>query len=208
VGLLRTNNEDALLVLPDAGLVAVLDGLGGHAGGEVASSVAAQSLTEDLGGSGEPDLAGALERAHRRVLDRAATDRSLSGMGTTAVVARLRGTTVHLAHVGDSRAYVVESGRLRPVTTDHQVAGYITQALGASPTVAPDVVVLELAKGDLLLLCTDGLTNMVADPEIEGLLRTSMPGGQEDPQQGVDVLVQAALDRGGIDNVTVVLVVV
>ena len=206
VGLVREANEDALLVLPEAGVVAVADGLGGHAAGEVASAVAVDTLRAALGAAPDlsedevPGLLGdAVQAAHRAVVDDADRDPDHRGMGTTVVVAHVRAGQAWVAHVGDSRAYALTGEGLVPLTRDHGAGGMLTQALGLGD-VAADLVEVETAPGDRLLLCTDGLTGTTDEAEIAALLR------EGDPQQACDALVQAALRGGGIDNTTVVVV--
>lgn len=208
-GRVRQRNEDALLVDRERGLFVVADGLGGHAAGDVASRVAIERVDAVATGSALGDgtaagdlLARSLQEAHEAIRDAAAVEASRTGMGTTAVVAHVEPAEreVRLAHVGDSRAYLLRDGKLRQVTQDHVGPfGGISQALGLD-RVDPDTIRLDVAPGDRLLLCTDGLTDMLGDAEIE---RVAIEG---EAQAAVDALVQAALDRGGIDNVTVVLV--
>lgn len=221
-GHVRRRNEDALLVEPDARVFAVADGLGGHPAGDLASATAVDRLRAVLvpgataGGASEteaaapPDeaasepgrrLAGALQEAHEAVLDRAGDDRELWGMGTTVVLAEIDGEEAYVAHVGDSRCYLLHGGRLRQITRDHGFGGYLTQALGLEGGIEPDVARVRCARGDRLLLCTDGLTNMVDDAEIARLLARAA-----DAQQACDALTEAALDAGGVDNVTTVVV--
>jgi PPM family protein phosphatase len=204
VGLLRSGNEDALLVLPEADVFVVADGLGGHAAGEVASALAVGELEEALAGVGDVDaaqvgatLSEALLRSHVRVVE-AGRAPERRGMGTTAVVAHLRPGRAWIAHVGDSRGYLLSGGRMRQVTKDHERFGSLTQALGLGD-VQPDVTELEAGEGDRLLLCTDGLTNTTDDDDIAQLL------AEGTPQEATDALVLAALQNGGIDNVTVVV---
>jgi PPM family protein phosphatase len=116
------------------------------------------------------------------------------------VVALVDDEQTTIAHVGDSRAYLLTDGALRPLTTDHGLGGYITQALGLDRSMVPDVTHVDLITGDRLLLCTDGLTNMVDDKGIEALL------GKGDATEATDALVEAALANGGIDNVTVIVI--
>jgi serine/threonine protein phosphatase PrpC len=208
VGLVREANEDALLVLPESGVVAVADGLGGHAAGEVASGLAVEALRGSLAeAQAVPEdevpavLTDAVQAAHRAVVDDAARDRSRRGMGTTLVVAHVRPGRLWVAHVGDSRAYLLHRDGLAPLTRDHGAGGMLTQALGLGD-VAADVVEVEPASGDRLLLCTDGLTGITEEDEIARLL------AEGPPQEACDALVQAALRGGGHDNVTVVVVVV
>lgn len=207
VGLVREANEDSFLVLPEVGVVAVADGLGGHAAGEVASALAVDALRRGLGdavpAAQEEEvpglLADAVHAAHAAVVDDADRDPARRGMGTTLVVAHVRRGRAWVAHVGDSRAYLRGGDGFVQLTRDHGLGGMLTQALGLGE-VAADVVEVDTAPGDRLLLCTDGLTDTTDEAEIARLL------GDGDPQQACDALVQAALRGGGVDNVTVVVV--
>ena len=206
IGHVRQRNEDSVLVEPGSGLFAVLDGMGGHPAGDVASAVAGDRLREALADADVSDpgtaVAEALRQAHEAVLAESEANSSRHGMGTTAVVALVFDGEAWVGHVGDSRAYLLPSGgALSPVTADHGAGGYLTQALGLDRGVSPDVFQVPLAAGDRLLLCTDGLTNMVEDSEVESILREA-----EDPQAASDALTQAALDAGGVDNITTVVV--
>jgi serine/threonine protein phosphatase PrpC len=204
VGHVRSRNEDAVLVAAEDGLVAVFDGLGGHPAGNVASAAAAESVraAASKAVASAEDLIAAVQAAHDAVLDAAAGDPKRTGMATTAVVATLHGDTVRVAHVGDSRAYVLDTdGRLHQVTRDHGMGGYITQALGLDRGVDPDLIEVTTPPGTRLLLCSDGLSNMVDAADIGALL------GAGDAEAACDALVEAALERGGIDNVTVVVAV-
>ncbi|MGZ4616921.1 MAG: PP2C family protein-serine/threonine phosphatase [Actinomycetes bacterium] len=207
VGHVRRRNEDALLVEEPAGVVAVADGLGGHPAGDLASRTAVASL-QQTASAARPSgdalaewMAETLLTAHRAVVDEAAHDPHRAGMATTVVLAVVGDGGAWLAHVGDSRAYLLPSGgQLRALTRDHGMGGYITQALGLDRDVVPDVVHVDLTPGDRLLLCTDGLTNMVGEDYIGALL------GDKDVKAATDALVEAALDNGGVDNVTVIVV--
>lgn len=202
VGHVRKRNEDALLARPERGVLAVADGLGGHPAGDVASMTAISSLDQAslTGESSEQDLRTAVQAAHQAVQAAADEEPGRLGMGTTVVVAVLVDGSARILHVGDSRAYLLEpAGKLRGLTEDHGLNGYLTQALGLDRAVEPDVVDVECPPGSRLLLCTDGLTNMVDDPAIADLL------GAGDAQEACDRLVEAALANGGIDNVTVVV---
>jgi PPM family protein phosphatase len=224
-GKVRANNEDALLVGEgrDETLFVVADGIGGFEAGEVASRIAVDVLRElEPGASFE----AAIREANRRILAVGRGDERLSGMGTTIVATRFGGTreepVAEIAHVGDSRAYLLRGGSLRPLTEDHSLVAelvrsgdltrdqaaehpqknLITRALGAEEEVEVDTVVLPVEAGDRLLLCSDGLTDMVPEANIGEILAGS-PGNPEKPAR---TLVSAALDAGGSDNVTVVLV--
>ena len=224
-GKVRKNNEDSLLVGEgrDETLFAVADGIGGFEAGEVASSIATEALKEL-----EPlsPLEDAIREANRRILAAARGDEKLSGMGTTVVAMRFGGTreepTAEISHVGDSRAYLLRGGDLKPVTEDHSLVAelvrsgdltraqasehpqknLITRALGAEEEVDVDTAVLPIEAGDRLLLCSDGLSDMVPETRMLDLL-TSHP---EDTEKTAHALVRAALDAGGADNITVVIV--
>ena len=224
-GKVRQNNEDALLVGDgkDETLFVVADGVGGFEAGEVASSIAVDVLRDlDPGDSFER----AIEEANRRILTAGRGDERLSGMGTTVVAVRFGGTrrepVAELAHVGDSRAYLVRGGELRPVTedhslvaelvrsgdltrdqaTDHPQKNLITRALGAEDEVEVDTTVLPVEAGDRFVLCSDGLTDMVRENGIAEILT----GSPEDPEKAARGLLSAALEAGGNDNITVVVI--
>lgn len=202
VGHVRARNEDAVLARPERGVLAVADGLGGHPAGDVASLTAVRSLDAAplSNGSGTEDVLAAVRAAHEAVLQ-AAEEPDRAGMGTTLVLAVVGESAARIAHVGDSRAYLLDpGGHLRAVTRDHGMHGYLTQALGLDREVHPDVVEVDCPPGSRLLLCTDGLTNMVDDGALATLL------GRGDAQQACDSLVDAALEAGGVDNVTVAVV--
>jgi serine/threonine protein phosphatase PrpC len=206
VGHVRRRNEDSLLVEESTGVVAVADGLGGHPCGDLASQTAVASIRDSLAG-GLPAaadagdwLTSALFVAHQAVLTEAGDDPDRAGMATTVVVAVVGDEQTTVVHVGDSRAYLMTDGDLRPLTRDHGLGGYITQALGLDRSMVPDVTDVERVAGDRLLLCTDGLTNMVDDKGIAVLL------AKGDPTEATGALVDAALGNGGIDNVTVIVV--
>jgi protein phosphatase len=224
-GKVRQNNEDALLVGDgeDETLFVVADGIGGFEAGEVASSLAVEVL-RDL----RPDRSfkTAIAEANRRILAAGRTDEKLSGMGTTVVAIRFGGTQreplAEVAHVGDSRAYLLRGGEMNPITEDHSLVAelvrsgdltrdqaaehpqknLITRALGADEDVAVDTTVLPIAAGDRVLLCSDGLSDMVPEARISEILLDS----PEDPERAARGLLTAALDAGGNDNITVIVV--
>ena len=229
IGRVRKNNEDALWVDEPLGLLVVADGMGGHAGGEVASTVAVEAIAayvkEHLAGSEAVDQAAALLQAAIRTADEAIwatarTRRELRDMGTTVVLALCRGNQVHVAHVGDSRAYLLRQGELRQLTEDHSVVArlikagqltpgrarshplshQITRYLGNRQAVA-DLHCVTLSPGDYLLLCSDGLTNMLEDHHLKELiLRSGL-----DVQAACEALVARANAHGGEDNISVIL---
>jgi protein phosphatase len=202
IGHVRSRNEDALLARPERGVLAVADGLGGHPAGDVASMVAVTTLDESplSAESSEAELRSAAAAAHEAVR-REAEGTGRAGMGTTVVLAAVGSDSARILHVGDSRAYLLDpDGHLRALTRDHGMHGYLTQALGLDGPIEPDVTEVGCPPGSRLLLCTDGLTNMVDDVALADLLGTG------DAQQACDALVDAALDHGGVDNVTVIVV--
>jgi serine/threonine protein phosphatase PrpC len=224
-GKVRQNNEDALLVGEgkDETLFVVADGIGGFEAGEVASSLAVDVL-KDL----QPDepFTAAIGEANRRILAAGRGDEKLSGMGTTVVAIRFGGTqrepVAEVAHVGDSRAYLMRGGDMNPITEDHSLVAelvrsgdltrdqaaehpqknLITRALGADEEVDVDTAILPVEVGDRILLCSDGLSDMVSEAGISEILADS----PEDPERVARGLLSAALDAGGNDNITIVVV--
>ncbi len=216
----RRRNEDNYVVAPP--LFAVADGMGGAQAGEVASRLAASALE----GEGSDGLQGLeridalIQEANRRIYDRASTDPAASGMGTTMTVALVEGMTVALGHVGDSRAYLVRGEQMEQLTDDHSLVNellksgrlseeeahvhpqrsVITRAVGTDPDVDVDGFTIEAEEGDVFLLCSDGLTDMVEDEEILELVHEH----RDDLEKAVKALVSAANRGGGEDNITAV----
>ncbi len=243
VGRVRRRNEDAYLVLPEQGLYAVADGMGGHQRGDVAASVCVGALRDWFTGRvgdeamnplvrrvrdvfrlrsrGEADLLAAVEFANRLILDMASESEALAGMGTTLVAAYFHGATLFVVYSGDSRVYRLREGRLRQLSVDHSLLNeylrldmirpsearsfpyrnVILKAIGLSERAAMDFFKRRVRPGDLYLLCSDGLTDMLEDDVIRGIL--DGPGSLEDRGHR---LVAAAEEAGGHDNITVVLV--
>jgi protein phosphatase len=226
VGRMRSNNEDSYL--SQAPVAAVADGMGGHRAGEVASAIAIEELSA-LRGKGPwasetaatDDLKQAIVRANRRIREMAAGDRDLDGMGTTLVALLEDGDMVHLANVGDSRAYLLREGELSQVTVDHSLVqelvdegrlrpedaerhpqrSIITRALGIDREVEFDLFTYKLQPGDRLLLCSDGLSDVVEPREIRNVLLRV-----HDAQQAAERLIALANEHGGPDNITVIVV--
>ncbi len=222
VGRVREGNEDGYLIDEAMGLVALADGMGGHLGGEVASATALEALRAGVT-SGNP-LRESIEEANRAVYAKSLTDPSLHGMGTTLTAGTLvSGGTLLIGHVGDSRAYLFRDGDLRRLTTDHShveelvrdgkitedeaavhpMRSVITRALGIDESVDVDVYPVELAPGDLVVLCSDGLTDMVHEDAIAAELRR-----ESDATRAATRLVDTANRAGGVDNITVVVIAV
>jgi protein phosphatase len=229
-GKVRPNNEDRLLVDAARGLCIVADGMGGIVGGEVASFTAVQVVSDHIREhfpAGEDMekvytlLMDSLLEAHETIHQRTEDEKELTGMGTTIVVALFLGSRLYVAHVGDSRAYLQRGGALKQLTEDHSIVAQIlkkgmisapearthrlrhvlSQALGSAPSLVPSLQSLDLQPGDRLLLCTDGLTDMLSDEDLLGCVSAHPP----DPQAACDELVELANDRGGRDNISVIV---
>jgi len=232
VGMIRSGNEDtyAVNVPPsgDRGLFVVADGMGGHAAGEVASEMAVQTLERELAGLKDLDdrssserVMDALRMANRNIHDRTITEVDKQGMGTTASVLIVSGMRYMIGQVGDSRVYLLRDGALQQLTKDHSYvqeqvdAGFltpeqaryhpysnvITRCVGASPDVQPDVYQGEVRVGDLFLVASDGLTGMVDDRRLQMLLMS-----RSVPERKVHSLIAEANGRGGLDNITAIVV--
>jgi protein phosphatase len=227
VGLVRENNEDFAGAFPERGLYVVADGMGGHLGGEIASRLAVETLAAALHEHPQPRrisdeqdaLCEAVQQANQAVL-RESQGRRLFGMGTTLTALVLRGHTATLAHIGDSRAYLLHRGELAQLTGDHTVIAMLveagemdpteahahpdrhllTQAVGTAELVKPDILQTLLPQGARLLLCTDGLHDVVPAAEICRL------AGEPELDRAADALIEAAHARGAPDNITVLLV--
>jgi PPM family protein phosphatase len=213
----RAGNQDAVLARPP--LFAVADGVGGARGGDVASKLAVEALGEEEGG-GVDLISGVLE-AHRRIRNEAAREpEEHGGMATTLTAARAGDGTVALVHVGDSRAYRLRDGRLERLTADHSLAqelrraggldpdqaerhpqrSVITRALGQPEELEVDATEHDAAPGDLLLLCSDGLTDVLGEDDVRTII-----GDADSLRAAARELVDAANRAGGPDNVSVVL---
>lgn len=231
-GLVRATNQDTFLIDDRHRLLAVADGMGGHAGGDIASRLVADTLAElaptlSHGATEEENITSRLtamvQQAHASVLNHADHHPPLQGMGTTLVLAHLLlfpSPRLIVVNVGDSRAYLIRAASITQLTRDHtlieeyvrdghltpaQAACHpdrhvLTRAVGLGPTIDGDIFRYELFDGDVVLLCSDGLTKMLTD---ERILHVAMPH-QHNPTLAAQALIQAALDEGGIDNVTVI----
>jgi protein phosphatase len=219
LGRQRQGNEDSFFVR--APLFVVADGMGGAQAGEVASDMAVRSFEPGLGDGAPPDaLRRVIEEANHRIHERSRSDEQRAGMGTTVTAAYVDEQDVVVAHVGDSRAYLLRGDDLIRLTKDHSLVGelvargklteeqaeahpqrsVITRALGPEPNVQVDVDVFPAKAGDLFLLCSDGLTSMVPEPKLKPLLTAS-----ESLATTGRSLIAAANDAGGRDNITVIL---
>jgi PPM family protein phosphatase len=239
VGRVRENNEDAFKVEAPLELFVVSDGMGGEAHGEVASALAIDTIIEHcqaslanlstpLFGESRTDLsartnrlASAVYLANKKIYDAGERDLAQRGMGATVVAAWIDGQQLSLAHVGDSRAYLLRAGALEQLTADHSLVAeqvrqglltpqqaeasdlqnVLTRALGPSEAVIVDADEHVLMPGDTLLLCTDGVSRMVTDEEIASTLITSLAA-----QQAAEKLIELANENGGVDNSTAIVV--
>jgi len=206
VGRVRGRNEDAVAVSPAAGIFVVADGMGGHAGGDVASALAAHAAYEVLAArtprtSRPVALRAAFTAADKRVRGEAARRPALDGMGTTLVALLVQGDRATVGHCGDSRAYLWRGGVLTGLTRDHGQGHVVTRAIGAGPGPSPDIAAVALAPGDVLLLCSDGLSKPLGS---RGIARV-MAGAPLDCNRACEALIDATFAAGAPDNVTVVL---
>ncbi|WP_338248149.1 Stp1/IreP family PP2C-type Ser/Thr phosphatase [Dictyobacter halimunensis] len=232
VGMKRQHNEDSVayiipkdqqLLEQKGALFIVADGMGGHAAGEVASEIAVDSVCtlyyQDTDTDVPASLIRAIRYANATIYQRATENAQHSGMGTTCVVAVLRGDIAYIANVGDSRAYLVRHGQVRQISQDHSwvaeqvrmgqmteeeaqmhsMRNIITRSLGPFPEVEVDVFVEQVEEGDALVLCSDGLCGMINDQELTSIVE------QFGPQESVTRLVQYANAQGGIDNITAIV---
>ncbi len=228
VGVIRSGNEDNYLMVPDRGVFIVADGMGGHAAGEVASEMAVRIIARELGDISSRTDQEASERirnsiieANAAIFQRTLSEQDKRGMGTTATAMVVLGDNYLIGQVGDSRAYVLRKGDLLQLTKDHSYvqeqvdAGYlspeearthpysnvITRCVGANVDVTPDVYSGALQTGDVYLLASDGITGMIEDEDLSEMM-TKLT----EPQQLADALVDEANRRGGLDNVTVIVI--
>lgn len=225
----RENNEDSILIDADKGIFLLADGMGGHHGGEVASKIAvneaynylAKHLNRiDSGNDIAKQLTLALFKAHDAVLERAQSDMKLLGMGTTLAEMTIKNNIAYVCHVGDSRVYLIRD-EIKQITKDHTLGDYLveqniiteekvpaqnwhelTQCVGAAGSIVPELNEIPLKGDDVILICSDGLTDMLVNKEIEAFIR----GEKEDLDGSADALIAAANERGGRDNISIILI--
>ncbi|MBV9886497.1 MAG: Stp1/IreP family PP2C-type Ser/Thr phosphatase [Acidobacteria bacterium] len=239
VGRVRTNNEDSFRIVEPMNLYILSDGMGGEAHGEIASAMAvdvvakhcaetevdpAMTIFADMPSAWSEKtrrLSSAVHLANKSIFDSAQKHPEQRGMGATITAAWIDGTRLSIAHVGDSRAYLLRSGGLQQLTSDHSLVaeqvrrGILTpaeaersdmqsvllRALGAHQEIEVDSEEHTLFGGDVLLLCSDGLTRMITEPEIAGTLQAEL-----DPTKASGRLVELANEQGGADNITAIVV--
>lgn len=230
-GRVRDHNEDALALLPEQGLFIVADGMGGHQAGETASkavvTVLPKMIEQQRAAAAKGDLPSlsrtlrdAIAELSRLLRQQSAEQTGLAGMGSTVVLACIRGDAAVIAHMGDSRAYLLRRGKLKQLTDDHSLVGIllrqgeitpaearvhparsrISRYVGMQGDAQPEARTLKLLRGDRLLLCTDGLTGMVEDEAIASILTA-----ESDPEAACAALIDAANKSGGNDNITAII---
>ncbi|MGH2752462.1 MAG: Stp1/IreP family PP2C-type Ser/Thr phosphatase [Actinomycetota bacterium] len=222
VGRKREVNEDSFWV--NEPLFVVADGMGGHVAGDIASSTAVDTIKERSSTANPEDmetLAQLVLSANSRIWEKAQSDHTLLGMGTTCTLLLLDSSKAHIAHVGDSRAYLLRDGELTQITEDHTLVGrmvkegrlteeeaekhpqrsVVTRALGVDSQVEVDLLTVDVQEGDRIVICSDGLSSMIGSAGITRVLEK-----EPDPQRAADGLVEAANEAGGEDNITVVVV--
>ncbi|MGE4282620.1 MAG: Stp1/IreP family PP2C-type Ser/Thr phosphatase [Clostridia bacterium] len=232
-GKARDINEDCFFVsefnLEDVfGYCIVADGMGGHNAGEIASSLAIEEIKKYIKDFYHPDMTDqqvigimndSMSRANKTIYDKSLENQSYNGMGTTAIACIIYDKKIYIAHVGDSRAYLIHESSISQITTDHSMIeelinsgsitreeaqnhpqkNIITRALGGEENIPVDIHIQEYSEGDMIIMCTDGLSNMLTDLEILSVLKC-----RNHLQSAVEELISIANDRGGLDNITVV----
>jgi PPM family protein phosphatase len=225
-GYVRTNNEDGFFIDNFIGLFAVADGMGGHRAGEIASKVTLEALsdiiTREQGQDPERSLGRALQAAGLRISRETENAPELRGMGTTLTGMLLQNKVAYVVHVGDSRCYRLRADKLEMLTEDHSwvweqrklklisdadmrthaMRNVITRSVGHGGESNPDIFSVETRSGDVFMLCSDGLCGYVEDDVIEATLRKH----GDDPQAAANALIDVALEAGGEDNVTIVVI--
>ena len=231
VGMMRTINQDSIFLSSEPvghlnNLFIVADGMGGHKAGDVASRIAIEKFVQFVKDTETTDPASILDEGivsiNKEIYELATSNKDYDGMGTTFVVTTINDNHVYIANVGDSRLYLVNK-EIQQITRDHSLVeemvrmgmidkqqarthykkNVITKAIGVAEDkiATPDIFEIEIEPGDLLLLCSDGLTNMVEDYDIKKIIRTS-----EDIEEAVERLIDQANDNGGKDNISAILI--
>jgi len=229
-GMVRGNNEDFIIIDEEIGLFLIADGVGGHQSGEIASCLGAETIHASLKEvidtqidyEIEQAIREAFKNAHHAIISNSSTEEENKGMATTVVLCLFQNSKVYVAHVGDSRAYVIDSHKLTQLTEDHspvanlvrkgeiskkvakshKMKHMVAQCLGSDQYWGPDIKNLNISNDEIFLLCSDGLTDMVSDKDIQKVLNKK----KGDLQKHTDELVNLANRRGGRDNISVILI--
>ncbi len=222
IGLVRERNEDNYYIDKNRQIFIVCDGMGGHKGGDVASKLAVDTVVGVISNQANISqylLNEAIKKAHYNIWQQGQNNPDLFRMGTTIILAHITNDTLHLHHVGDSRAYLVRGQSLTRLTNDHTLAAemeksgidenkrksynhILTRALGINEDLVIDNIILDLQDDDIILLCSDGLTDLLTDVEILNIIKSNI---NQIPIIGRN-LISAAIDNGGNDNVTLILI--
>lgn len=224
VGQRRETNQDSFLVDQETLLFGVADGMGGHRGGGVASKLAVETIRTFVQSHKMEDpevvIAGALQEASKTIYQRSLEKHELTGMGTTATFALVKGNKIYFGHVGDSRAYLLRGNKIWQLTEDHSLVheqvkagvlpesaeeehlyrNVLTRSVGYEPIVKVDIYQKKLEPGDKFLICSDGLITMLKDEEISKIV------DKKSIDEALKKLISAANDRGGEDNITTILI--
>ncbi len=225
IGRHRAANEDSILLMPEKGFFVVADGMGGHRGGRVASQMVTSELSRIVRASKSPldhhELRRALSEVNQRVFETGEQNEELHAMGSTCVAVSMIGTTLHLAHVGDSRCYLVRGKEARQLTSDHRaiqpmidqgaitevesrvhpLRNVLTRSVGVDAKVEVESGEMSLRAGDRLVLCSDGLSDMLTQPEIVAIVSLG-----QDLDRIVEALVARANEAGGTDNISTIVI--
>ena len=223
VGKVRKNNEDAFKISDKENIYLLADGMGGHLGGEFASSMAVQDLEKLLiDVRNKTEIKEAIEEVNRKIYQKSLEDENLSGMGTTLSMVKILEDHLYFANIGDSRIYRLKDGSLTQLTIDDSYVNYLLEvgaitsdqakdhpkknvllkALGTTEDIEVFVQEIQWQEDDLYLLCSDGLTNMLDEEEIQEILSSY------EAKEAVDILIDRALGRGGKDNITVIILTI
>jgi len=227
IGKIRANNEDAYYLDEKHKLIAVADGMGGHKAGEIASRIAIEAITSLVDINDQSSIMPAevfrkvFSAANQRIWNQAHETEDCKGMGTTLTAVWIVDDLAYVAHIGDSRAYLIHEGKIRQVTRDHTLVeeliktgtidresalshpqkNVLMKAVGADDSISPDLHEIEVYEGDIFLLCSDGLTHYLKDIEIGDLLTKSTA-----LETSLNLMTELALERGGADNITAVAI--
>lgn len=227
IGLVREKNEDKYIMDLQQKLFVICDGMGGHKGGKIASAMAAQVIERQYTSNDEQDrsaaLNAAINAANQKIWQVGSDNPEYQEMGTTATAAVIAGERLIVAHVGDSSLFLLRDGQIRKITTDHTLARQmvidgllgedevrtcaynhiLTRAVGVQANIEIDNYTEIIQPGDQIILCSDGLTDMLADEEILEIMNENKAAA--DPEQLARALVDAALNKGGYDNTTIIV---
>lgn len=230
IGLVREKNEDKYIMDLQQKLFVICDGMGGHKGGKIASAMAAQVIERQYTSNDEQDrsaaLNAAINAANQKIWQVGSDNPEYQEMGTTATAAVIAGERLIVAHVGDSSLFLLRDGQIRKITTDHTLARQmvidgllgedevrtcaynhiLTRAVGVQANIEIDNYTEIIQPGDQIILCSDGLTDMLADEEILEIMNENKAAA--DPEQLARALVDAALNKGGYDNITIIVLVI